>query len=31
MLERQGIVQYIDLSQYYRERKLLEKAEISYK
>lgn len=31
MLERQGTVQYIDLPQYYRERKLLKKAEISYK
>ena len=31
MLQSQGIVQYIDLPQYYREKKLLKKAEISYK
>ena len=31
MLERKGTVQYIDLPQYYRQKKLLKKAEIRYK
>ena len=31
MLERQGTIQYIDFPQYYREKKVLEQAEISYK
>ena len=31
MLERQRTIQYIDFPQYYREKNVLEKAEISYK